>query len=70
MCSSLGSDGLHETDNAAAEQFGEKELVNTIQRLADASADELMEEILRDATEFGGVGELVDDRTVIVLRAV
>ncbi len=65
----MASDGLHETENAAGEQYGDLALAQTIERLPDATAEQLLKAILDDATAFGGGGELFDDRTVIVLRA-
>ena len=65
----MASDGLHETEDAAGLQYGDRALAETIERLPNATADELLEAILEDATAFGGGKELFDDRTVVVLRA-
>ena len=64
------SDGLHETENEAGEQYGEERLLRLVESLPRASATELLEAIFRDVARFSGRETPADDLTVIVVRAV
>jgi sigma-B regulation protein RsbU (phosphoserine phosphatase) len=64
------SDGLQETENSEGSQYGDQRLLEVIQSNPDHTARELLDAIFEDARLFSGQATPVDDRTVVVLRAV
>ena len=66
----IASDGIHEAENAAEEQFGNERIAAIISAsAADASAHQIAAEILRATDEHSaGQCDLHDDRTILVLR--
>jgi sigma-B regulation protein RsbU (phosphoserine phosphatase) len=64
------SDGLQETENAEGRQYGDERLLEVIEANPKLSARELLDAIFEDARVFSGRETPVDDRTVVVLRAI
>ena len=64
------SDGLQETEDAEGRQYGDERLFDVIQANPELSARELLDAIFEDARVFSGRETPVDDRTVVVLRAI
>jgi sigma-B regulation protein RsbU (phosphoserine phosphatase) len=64
------SDGLQETEDAAGRQYGDQRLLEVIESSPDLSARELLDAIFEDARVYSGQETPVDDRTVVVLRAI
>lgn len=63
------SDGVIEALNRAEEMYGEEPLEQLIKEFpASSSAQELMDSILRDVTQFTAGAEQADDITVIVIK--
>ena len=64
------SDGLQETEDAEGHQYGDQRLLEVIESNSKLSARELLDAIFEDARKFSGRETPLDDRTVVVLRAV
>ncbi|MEZ5363945.1 MAG: SpoIIE family protein phosphatase [Bryobacterales bacterium] len=64
------SDGLQETEDAQGRQYGDQRLLDVIQANQEATARELLDAIFEDARVFSGKATPLDDRTVVVLRAI
>ena len=64
------SDGLQETEDASGHQYGDERLLEVIEANPDLSARKLLDAIFEDARQFSGRETPLDDRTVVVLRAV
>lgn len=62
------SDGITEAETKDGDQFGEDRLRECLQSLREASAEESMERILEDVTDFVAGHEASDDITLFVLR--
>ncbi len=63
------SDGVSEAENPAGEAYGEERLIALVERLPDASPQELLDAVFADVKQFSGLETPADDRTVIVIRA-
>ena len=64
----LYSDGLSEAMNERREEFGEERLYAALARAAEATPEELNDQLLREITEFRGEAEQNDDVTVVVVE--
>ncbi len=62
------TDGLMEAVNPAGEMYGDERLKKLLLRSADSSAEEVKNEILRDAFVFCDGEALKDDITIMVLK--
>jgi serine phosphatase RsbU (regulator of sigma subunit) len=63
------TDGVTEAANAAGELYGRKRLEALLARVPrEASADDLLREILADLRAFVGAAEPSDDVTLLVVR--
>ncbi len=63
------TDGLVEPENSYEEEFGEKRLLDAVQRAANFPPEELAEELYRSVTDWTGSPELQDDLTLVVGKA-
>ena len=63
------TDGLVEPENSYEEEFGEKRLLDAVQRAANFPPEELAEELYRSVTDWTGSLELQDDLTLVVGKA-
>lgn len=62
------TDGLIEAANAQGDQFGDKRVRQTVQRVHNRDADEISRSLLAEHTRFIGTDELEDDLTLVVAR--
>jgi sigma-B regulation protein RsbU (phosphoserine phosphatase) len=62
------TDGITDARNSEGREFGEKGLLDIVERHQDARACDLGIEILDAVARYAGPAELVDDRTVVVVR--
>ncbi len=62
------SDGVTETENAGGEEFGEKRLLDVVQRNRNASAHAIMQSLVAAAEAWAGTAEQSDDFTIMVAR--
>ncbi|GEM_PF-2050797 len=62
------SDGVLENANPRHEEFGVKRLRNVIRSSADSRAEEIVENIFREANQFRGEALPVDDMSVVVMK--
>ncbi|MCK4283697.1 MAG: SpoIIE family protein phosphatase [Candidatus Brocadiae bacterium] len=65
----LYSDGVTEARNAEGELFGQRRLLECLDRHREAPPEELVERVKGCVREFTGDAELADDLTVVVLHA-
>ncbi|HET7215206.1 MAG TPA: PP2C family protein-serine/threonine phosphatase, partial [Terriglobia bacterium] len=63
------TDGFTESENNFDDQFGEKRLIEAVQRSRGGPLPALVEEIYRSVEEWTGGGEPQDDMTLIIARA-
>jgi sigma-B regulation protein RsbU (phosphoserine phosphatase) len=64
------SDGLQETEDAEGRQYGDQRLLQVIESHGDLTARGLLDAIFKDARLYSGHETPLDDRTVVVLRAI
>jgi sigma-B regulation protein RsbU (phosphoserine phosphatase) len=64
------SDGITEAMNMKDQEFGEERLMNLIAPLANASASEISDSILRSIADYVGTAPQHDDSTLVVIKAV
>lgn len=64
----LYTDGFPEAMNAENEEYGARRLLRRLGEDAEASADDLLDEVLADVEEFAGGAVQHDDMTMLVLR--
>jgi sigma-B regulation protein RsbU (phosphoserine phosphatase) len=62
------TDGITETENAAAELYGEERLTEIIQRNTNLSANEILEQIENSLAEFSDTNQRSDDLTIVVVK--
>jgi sigma-B regulation protein RsbU (phosphoserine phosphatase) len=62
------TDGLTEPENTYGEEFGEKRLLEALQRAAGGKPEEIVDEIYRSVSDWTGSPELQDDMTLILIR--
>ncbi len=62
------TDGVIEAENRAAEDFGERRLLDTIQRTAAVDAPAMLQAIMTSVDSFVGMARQHDDITCLVLR--
>jgi sigma-B regulation protein RsbU (phosphoserine phosphatase) len=62
------TDGITEAMNAAGEEWGTENLIDTIQKKADGSAQDLLQQIHNNVLEFAGNRRQYDDMTMLALR--
>jgi sigma-B regulation protein RsbU (phosphoserine phosphatase) len=66
----LGTDGIWETFDKTGNPFGKERLKDIIRQKAEASADEIMNEILTALARFRQGEEPEDDVTLVVIKIV
>ena len=64
----LYTDGVTEAVNKKNEEFGTTRLQDILNRETDASADALIEAVVREIKQFAGALEQFDDITMVVLK--
>lgn len=64
----LISDGIYEYENESGLQFGQQGVINIIDNNPEASAQELVDLIMRAAREHGGDAPQADDITIVLAR--
>ena len=65
------TDGIIEAENEAEEMYGTERLLNLVTSIGPAaSAEDVIEAILKDVSQFVGNAEQYDDMTVVVLEKV
>ena len=64
----LISDGIYEYENESGLQFGQQGVINIIDNNPDASAQELVDMIMRGARKHGGTAPQADDITIVLAR--
>jgi sigma-B regulation protein RsbU (phosphoserine phosphatase) len=62
------SDGVTEAENATGEEFGEKRLLEVVQRNRNASAPAILHALVAAAEAWTGTAEQTDDFTIMVAR--
>jgi phosphoserine phosphatase RsbU/P len=63
------TDGISEAMNLEDEEWGEDRLLDSIRGCQSKTAQELLECVFADATQFAGAAPQHDDMTLVVLRA-
>jgi serine phosphatase RsbU (regulator of sigma subunit) len=63
----MHTDGLTDTSNANAELFGDERLIQIVQAHPAASAQELLDAVMAQATAFAGGAPQSDDITLLVI---
>lgn len=64
----LISDGIYEYENESGLQFGQQGVINIIDNHPEASAQELVDLIMKAAREHGGSAPQADDITIVLAR--
>ena len=64
----IGTDGIWEAENDATERFGKERLREIIREHRDASAQEILQTITDELTEFRKTEPQQDDITLVVLK--
>lgn len=64
----LISDGIYEYENESGLQFGQQGVINIIDNHPEASAQELVDMIMRGARDHGGSAPQADDITIVLAR--
>jgi len=67
-CLLFYTDGVTETMNDDNEEYGEKRLQETLVELQRHSAQEILQELIKDLNAFQSYRQLRDDRTVMVMK--
>ncbi len=62
------SDGIVDASNAKDEQFGRNRVEYVIDKNAGASAQEIVDAIMKAADDFAAGAEVFDDQTIVVLK--
>lgn len=62
------TDGLTEAENPQKDYYGEERLAEAVMRVADKTAEEIRDFILKDVTRFCAGEALFDDLTMVVVR--
>lgn len=63
------TDGLNETHNARAEEFGEGQIETLVSRYAHLSPDELKSVFINQVIQFRGSSPIHDDLTFLIIKA-
>lgn len=62
------TDGITESMNPAGEEFGEQRLLDCLARISHDSAQEILESVLTEVTDFSHGDLQADDLTLVVLK--
>ena len=62
------TDGITEAMNSAHEEWGAEQLISSAEKMADASANELLENIRQEVVTFTGNNRQSDDMTMLALK--
>jgi sigma-B regulation protein RsbU (phosphoserine phosphatase) len=62
------SDGITEATNSEREQFGEQRLIEAVREYREASAGDLIEDLLRAVSEFAADCPQSDDMTLVIIK--
>jgi sigma-B regulation protein RsbU (phosphoserine phosphatase) len=65
----IGTDGIWETRNAAAEKFGKERLGRILRDHHRRNAESILQSILSALAEFRGEGQIEDDITLMIVKA-
>lgn len=65
----IGTDGIWETRNAAAEKFGKERLGRILRDHHRLDAERILQSILSAVEEFRGQGQIEDDITLMIVKA-
>jgi sigma-B regulation protein RsbU (phosphoserine phosphatase) len=64
----IGTDGIWETTNAQAQQFGKERFKDIIQNHYKDSAAEILTRVINDIDRFAGNSEKSDDVTLVIIK--
>jgi sigma-B regulation protein RsbU (phosphoserine phosphatase) len=64
----MGTDGIWETRNAAGEMYGKERLKLQVQENARASAQTIVDSVIRDLMAFRGKTKQADDIALVVIK--
>jgi serine phosphatase RsbU (regulator of sigma subunit) len=64
------TDGVTESRNSAAEEFGERRLMASLKKYAGMPSGDIMNNILSEVSEFSDEEEQFDDMTIVVVKTV
>lgn len=64
----LISDGIYEYENESGLQFGQQGVINILDNNREASAQELVDLIMKGARQHGGAAPQADDITIVLAR--
>jgi serine phosphatase RsbU (regulator of sigma subunit) len=64
----LISDGIYEYENESGAHFGQQGIARIIAEHPNATADELVQRIMRAARHHGGTVPQADDITIVLVR--
>jgi sigma-B regulation protein RsbU (phosphoserine phosphatase) len=62
------TDGIHEADDGLGEEFGSARLISEIDRLADRTAQEIVDGIFEAVEGFRAEGARADDMTAVAVK--
>jgi sigma-B regulation protein RsbU (phosphoserine phosphatase) len=62
------SDGITESVNQYDEEFGEKRLIEVVQRFHHRTASQIRDRIDEAVTQFAGNSPVVDDTTIMIVK--
>jgi phosphoserine phosphatase RsbU/P len=62
------SDGISEALSQAGEEFGDDRILGSVRKVAQASANDILEELVRTVREFAAGTVQSDDMTAVVMR--
>ena len=62
------TDGITEAMNSDEEEWGSENLVQSVERLAESSAHELLDQIRQEVLDFAGNNRQYDDMTMLALK--
>ncbi len=62
------TDGITEAMNSAQEEWGTERLIQSVERMADAAVDDLLDNVRESVLAFTGGGRQYDDMTMLALK--
>lgn len=62
------TDGVTEAMNSAGEEWGTRKLIETVERMADAPAEDVLDNIRREVLAFTGNNHQSDDMTMLAFK--
>ena len=64
------TDGITEATDSEVQFFGEKRLIQTVEKYSHLSSNEICDNILRDVEQYSTGSEIRDDRTIVVVKRI